>query len=224
MKYNPDVHHRRSIRLKGYDYAQVGACFLTLCAHHRERLFGDIAEGRMHLNAAGETAVRCWHEIPAHFPHVRLDAFVVMPNHVHGILGIEDIGKTNRAKDFSPLPRRTTIRETNAKQQPLGTSKTLGSVVRGFKIGMTKWMRKNTSVSEVWQRNYWEHVIRDESEMNRIREYIVTNPSKWETDRLNPCWNGDICTRRGEKSFAPAHNNSTIRESEAQYAAGPWMI
>jgi putative transposase len=90
MKYNPDIHHRRSIRLKGYDYAKAGDYFLTLYTHHRECLFGDIAEGRMQLNTAGETAVRCWHEIPDHFPHVRLDAFVVMLNHIHGIWVIED--------------------------------------------------------------------------------------------------------------------------------------
>jgi len=224
MKYNPDIHHRRSIRLKGYDYAKAGVCFLTICTHHRECLFGDIAEGRMQLNAAGKTAVRCWHEIPNHFPHVQLDTFVVMPNHVHGIWVIEDIGKDNRAKDFSPLQRRTKIQGPNAKQRPRGTSKTLGSVVRGFKIGVTKWMRKHTTVFEVWQRNYWEHIIRDEPEMNRIREYIKTNPKKWETDRLNPCWDGNSGDRRGEKSFAPGVKTSTIREPQPQYAAEPWMI
>lgn len=224
MKYNPDIHHRRSIRLKGYDYAKAGVCFLTLCTQHRECLFGDIAKGRMHLNAAGKTAVRCWHEIPNHFPHVRLDAFVVMPNHVHGIWVMMDVGNVIGAKDFSPLHRRTTIQEPNTKQRPCGTSKTIGSVIRGFKIGVTKWMRKHTTVFEVWQRNYWEHIIRDESEMNRIREYIETNPAKWEMDRLNPVWDMHTRTRRGEKSFAPAVNTSSICEPEPQYAAEPWMI
>lgn len=189
MKYNPDIHHRRSIRLKRYDYSRAGTCFLTICTHKKECLFGDIVAGEMRLNAAGKIAVQCWNEIPAHFPHVQLDAFVVMPNHVHGILVIMDIGKDNRAKDpilnWAPLQPRATTAES--KQRPHGTSKTLGSVVRGFKIGVTKWMRKNTVIYGVWQRNYWEHIIRDESEMNRIRGYVATNPAKWETDQLNPC-------------------------------------
>jgi len=92
-------------------------------------------------------------------------------------------------KNFSPLQPRATALEPNGRRRPRGTSKTLGSVVRGFKIGVTKWMRRNTAIFGVWQRNYWEHIIRDESEMSRIREYIATNPAKWETDRLNPLWN-----------------------------------
>jgi putative transposase len=194
MKYNPDIHHRRSIRLKRYDYSRAGTCFLTVCTHQRECLFGDIAAGKMRLNAAGKIAVQYWNEIPTHFPHVQLDGFVVMPNHVHGILVIMGAGNANRAKDpilnWAPLKPRATTPEPNGIERPHGTSKTLGSVVRGFKIGVTKWIRKHTTVFEVWQRNYWEHIIRDEYEMNRIREYVATNPAKWETDRLNPCWNG----------------------------------
>ena len=134
----------------------------------------------------------------------------------------------NRAKDFSPLQRPSAKPEGNADQQPRGTSKTLGSVVRGLKIGVTKWMRKHTAISEVWQRNYWEHIIRNEFEMNRIREYVGTNPAKWEMDRLNPCRNGDIGTRRGAQyrkgSFIPAIKKSTLCEPESPYEAEPWMI
>lgn len=178
MKYNPDIHHRRSIRLKGYNYTQTGAYFVTICTRNRECLFGDVLNGQMRLNDAGKMAEQCWRAIPEHFPHVVLDAFVVMPNHVHGILCIHDtrVGANN----YSPLPPVMPL------GVPHGTSKTVGSVVRGFKIGVTKWMRSHTATHDVWQRNYHEHIIRDEHSLARIREYIVDNPTQWALDRENP--------------------------------------
>jgi len=127
----------------------------------------------MVLNDAGFIAEKCWNEIPAHFPHIELDEFVIMPNHVHGILSITAaVG----AKNVSPLP----------SQQMHGPSKTIGSVIRGFKIGVTKWMRQNTPVYSVWQRNYYEHIIRDDASLNLIRQYIMENPSRWTEDEENP--------------------------------------
>jgi REP element-mobilizing transposase RayT len=182
QRYDPDSHHRRSISLRGYDYTQPGAYFITVCTHKRAGLFGRVADGDMTLNDAGRVAVKCWKGIPAYFPHVDVDEFVVMPNHIHGILSIVDaVG----AKHFSPLK----------PQQPHGTSKTLGSIIRGFKIGVTKWIRHNTEIHNVWQRNYWERIVRNEKQLNHLREYIVNNPAQWESDQLYPC--------RGEKSFAP---------------------
>jgi len=187
MKFNPDIHHRRSIRLQCYDYSQAGALFITICTNNRENLFGDIVAGAMQLNDAGQTVERCWVDIPAHFPCVELDEFVVMPNHVHGIIvltdalttvGAKDLRAKNRAKDISPLQNR-----------PSGASGTIGSIVRGFKIGVTKWFRQQTTIHEVWQRNYWEHIIRNETERDRFREYIRNNPSRWEQDKLNPTAN-----------------------------------
>lgn len=126
----------------------------------------------MVLNEAGRVVDECWKDIPSHFPQVELDEFVVMPNHIHGIVRIMDaVG----AKHLSPLPSR----------RP-GTSHTLGSVIRGFKIGVTKWMRANTDVHDVWQRNYHEHIIRDEASLNRIREYMANNPASWADDAENP--------------------------------------
>jgi len=243
---NPQKRHRRSIRLKGYDYSQAGAYFITIVTQDRACLFGEVVDGEMRLNEAGRIAERCWRAIPDHFPHVRLDEFVIMPNHVHGILWIVDamgttvgaenvitvgaknvntvgaknvkttgaknvitvgaknvkttgaknvitvgaknvktIGAKNvitvGAKNFSPLP-------SSSPQQPLphGTSKTIGSVVRGFKIGVTKWFRENNEVYTVWQRNYYEHIIRSEESLNRIRQYILDNPLRWAYDRENP--------------------------------------
>jgi Transposase and inactivated derivatives len=165
---------------------------VTICTQNRECLFGEIVDKEMILNDAGRVAEKCWNDIPIHFPHVELDEWVMMPNHIHGILSI--VG----AKNFSPLQQPPT-RKTR------GTSKTIGSITRGFKIGVTKWMRQNNVIHHVWQRNYYEHIVRNENEFNRIREYIVNNPIQWEFDRENPNRQRDIgqAHRRGEKFFAP---------------------
>ncbi|MFU8798355.1 MAG: transposase, partial [Gammaproteobacteria bacterium] len=189
MAYHPDIHHRRSIRLKDYDYSKEGAYFVTICTHEREYLFGEIVDGVMGLNDAGKVARQCWEDIPNHFPHVVLDVFVIMPNHIHGVVVIKNpvggdalfvetdklLGGIVGAKNFSPLhPYRTSIQA----KQPRGTSKTIGSIVRGFKIGVTKWMRQNTPGVPVWQRNYYERLIRNDREMAATREYIVNNPAQ----------------------------------------------
>ena len=183
-RHNPDHHHRRSIRLRGYDYTQPAAYFVTICTHDRAYLFGRVVNGEMKLNKLGAVARRCWLAIPEHFPNTRLDVFVIMPNHVYGVIWIvddpNDRNDAGGAKNVSPLPfeRRTAPR-------PRGTSKTIGSIVRGFKIGVTKWARQNTNVHTVWQRNYWDRIIRDERALNAIRQYILENPVRWEWDRYN---------------------------------------
>ena len=170
MKYNPDKHHRRSIRLQGYDYSQPGIYFITICTKNHECLFGEILNGEMRLNEFGKIAHQCWLEMPHHFPHIQLDEFVVMPDHIHGIIVLNNIVG---AKKFSPLQNITPFRSP---------SKTIGSIIRGFKIGVTKGFRQNTDIYVVWQRNYYEHIIRNEVELNRIRQYIIDNPKKWKTD------------------------------------------
>ena len=186
MANNPETHHRRSIRLQRYNYSQSGAYFVTLCTHNNKNLFGSL-EGNnssvgannhspaVALNDAGLAVNRCWAEIPNHFPFVELDAFITMPNHVHGILLVTaDEGLTvpaRRANDDSPLHG--------------GTSGTLGSIVRGFKIGVTKWFRQNRpDIETVWQRNYYEHVIRNDDELSEVRQYIANNPVK--TNDVHP--------------------------------------
>ena len=177
-KHNPDKHHRRSIRLCGYDYAQEGLYFVTVCCQGRACLFGEIVDGEMILNPAGRMVEKCWLDIPKHFPHAVLHDYIIMPNHVHGIIELTDVvaGATNvRAKNFSPLPRQSQFRSP---------SKTIGSIVRGFKIGVTKWMRQNTDTFPVWQRNYYEHIIRNAESYGNIAEYIITNPARWQDDNL----------------------------------------
>ena len=131
-------------------------------------------------NDAGVVVEKCWREIPDHFPQVMLEGFVLMPNHIHGI--IEIVGSNDHlvgANNYSPIhsPIHSPI-----YLPPRGTSKTVGSIVRGFKIGVTKWFRENTDIHKVWQRNYHEHVIRDEEGYAKILEYIQYNPQKWQED------------------------------------------
>ncbi len=187
MKYNPGIHHRRSIRLKGYDYSKEGLYFITICTHNRLCLFGEIENGEMILNDAGWTMEKYWLEIPKHYPNVVLHEHVVMPNHVHGIIEIEsNVGVQNLeplleplqpVHDHEPLQQHP----QNKFQQIIPRS--IGSIVRGCKIGMTKWFRKNTDIYRVWQRNYYEHVIRDEKSYDHISEYIQTNPLQWQDDK-----------------------------------------
>lgn len=186
-----DHHNRRSIRLKGYDYTQPGAYFITICTHERAHLFGHVEGGDMVLSEFGETARQSWLAIPNHFPHAALDAFVVMPNHVHGVIWIVEKPPTDatdvRAKNVSPPPSPPlSPGQQSTGERPRGTSKTSGSMVRGFKIGVTKWARQHTNVYTVWQRNYYEHIIRNDRALHAIRRYIVENPRRWQLDRYNP--------------------------------------
>lgn len=182
MTYNPTIHRRQSIRLQGYDYSQAGAYFITICTHNRAPLFGEIIDGVMVLNTAGQIVEKYWCAIPEHFPQVTLDEFVVMPNHVHGII---TVGANNHLPlHYFPLQSNETPTQSNETPRPLqhGTSRTIGSMVRGFKIGVTRWFRVNTDIHLVWQRNYYEHIIRNEDAYLKIAEYIQTNPQRWDTD------------------------------------------
>ena len=164
---------RRSIRLQGLNYSGAGFYFVTICTDNKKHLFGKIIDNEMHWNAAGEAARKCWLEIPAHYPDVKLDVFIIMPNHVHGILIIENNTDT-RAQDIVPLQSRY--------QKTLSGS--IGVIVRGYKIGVSKWFRQNTQIKDVWQKNYYEHVIRKEESLLKIQEYILNNPAAWEKDKF----------------------------------------
>ncbi len=183
--------NRKSIRLKGYDYSQPGHYFITICTHERQHLFGTIRDGSIQLNDMGEIADQCWRAIPEHYPGVQLDAYVIMPDHVHGVLVVTDrnVGaETDNvgaqmgdvgAQNFVPL--REPIVPGPGKNHRFGKTipRSIATIVRGFKTGVTKWARKNTDHHIVWQRNYYEHIVRDGDAMNRIRRYIRDNPSEW---------------------------------------------
>ncbi|WP_028298195.1 transposase [Olivibacter sitiensis] len=195
--------NRRSIRLKGYDYSQAGLYFVTICVQNRRCLFGDVVDGEMVLNDAGNVAHGCWAEIPEHFPNVVLHEYVIMPNHLHGIIELTGpVGaKYFSPKYFSPENMKSidSIRPTDTSNgdyvadddfganvdSPLRSpANTIGSVIRGFKIGVTKWVRQNTDIYHLWQRNYFEHIIRSQSSYHRIAQYIVDNPLKWQEDNF----------------------------------------
>lgn len=174
MGFNPDIHHRRSVRLRDYDYSGDGAYFVTICVAGRECLFGEAAGGVVRLNDAGLVVAECWQAIPDHFPQVELDEFVVMPNHLHGIIINDGRGTACRAQ----------IEESFGG--PVAGS--LATIIRSFKSAVTKrinTLRDNPGVP-VWQRNYYERVIRHDRELDGIRQYIADNPAKWETDDNYP--------------------------------------
>jgi REP element-mobilizing transposase RayT len=181
MKYIPNIHHRRSIRLKDYDYSQAGAYFVTICTENRECLFGIIEDAQMEMSDAGNMVQNVWHELPGRFSEIHIDEFIIMPNHIHGII-ILNVG--------APLVGALFPASDNAKARA-GTrpAPTLGDVVGTFKsistheytdgVRQKNWPPFN---GKLWQRNYYEHIIRSESELHKIREYIVNNPLNWEAD------------------------------------------
>ena len=191
--YNPEEHHRRSLRLPNYDYTQSGAYFVTICTWNRECLLGEIVAGEMRLNEYGHIVVECWLAIPQHFPRVELDAFVVMPNHIHGIIMIA--GATHPSPDLvgathaSPDPVGATHASPLQKQHRSGPNpQSLGAIVGSFKSAAAKRINefRGTPGFPVWQRNYYEHIIRNESALQRIRMYIQNNPINWDLDSENP--------------------------------------
>jgi len=187
MTYDSRVFHRRSIRLKGYDYTQPGAYFVTLVTQNRDCLFGEIVEGEVRLNRVGMVAQREWERLSNRFPAVQIDSYVIMPNHVHGIIVIMGRGTAELFTDKDPeILRRapTPIREQFG--QPVPGS--IPTIIRSYKSAVTYRVNlmRNSGSAQVWQRNYYEHVVRDEAELNHIRRYILNNPLQWEMDRENP--------------------------------------
>jgi len=182
---------RHSIRLPQYDYSSAGYYFITICTHERQFLFGNIRQETMYLNQLGQVAKICWQNMPKHYPEVILDNFIIMPNHLHGILKINNVGaqdfepnnSKSRAQDFEPLPNQL-AQQTNKYQHIIPGS--IGAIIRGFKIGVTKWAKTHDYNTPIWQRNYYEHIIRDEKDYENIWEYIEYNPAKWDWDRNNP--------------------------------------
>jgi putative transposase len=184
MKFDPKKHHRRSIRLQKYDYAQPGGYYITIVTFQRDLLFGVVNE-EMKLNDHGRVVDECWCAIPEHFSNVELGVYVIMPNHVHGIIVINDEnGKATNSSPFvgarhaSPLPKT---------QPPRGAQpKSVGAIVGSFKSAVTRRLGREYNITNIWQRNYYEHVIRDQEDWERNHDYIESNPAMWENDEENP--------------------------------------
>ena len=193
MIYNPEIHHRRSIRLKGYEYSQMGAYFVTICAWNKECIFGEIKNSAMELNEFGAMVLKCWEAIPGHLTNVGCDEFVVMPNHIHGIITITNVGAQFIAPSYVNCHTscHSAINQTNPKnvtnQGAINHAPTVGGVVRSFKARCTYMINqiRNIPGTPLWQRNYYDHIIRDNKELQAIREYIRYNPLKWNEDEEN---------------------------------------
>ena len=177
-------HRRRSIRLRGYDYTQPGAYFVTICTHNRELLFGRVVDGEMVLNAYGEIVWEEWFKTAQVRPYVELfaDEFVVMPNHIHGVVWIvgDMVGAQRRCAPTKPKPGGVTPNNV--------APGSLGAIIRAFKSAVTRRINqmRGTPGARVWQRNYYEHIIRNDRALNAIRRYIAENPLRWHLDRYNP--------------------------------------
>ena len=173
MKHESDKRYRRSIRLRHYDYAQAGAYFVTICTRDKASVFGHVTDREMYLNVFGEAVQACWNDLPRHYSYVELDAFMVMPNHVHGIIVLDD--SSDLGAGLRPAP--TIVNRYG-----------LPEIIRAFKAFSSRRINglRGTPGIPIWQRNYYEHVIRNEYDLSEIREYIVHNPMKWDLDTENP--------------------------------------
>jgi putative transposase len=188
MKFDPDIHHRRSVRLGWYDYSGAGAYFVTICVHGRECLFGEVADGSMRLNPAGEIVRVAWDGLPERFPNVTMDIFMIMPNHFHGIIIINDVGAPLAAPGFESELQGRDAASSAEDKGAASDAPTLGKIMRTFKsisaINVNRLLDRQDR--PLWQRNYYERVIRSERELAGIREYILNNSMKWEQDEENP--------------------------------------
>lgn len=199
MIYDPERHHRQSIRLRGYDYTQAGAYFATICTLNRACLFGEVVNGEMRLNDPGQMVQTVWNELPVFYPGVDIDGSIVMPNHMHGIIvlvGAAPRGRPDDICDGHPHDIRDGRPDSGQPQgQPQGVAPTLSlpDVVHRFKTMTTKRYADGVKQSgwpafhgRLWQRNYYEHIIRNEESLDRTRQHILDNPARWVVDRENP--------------------------------------
>ena len=200
MTYNPEKHHRRSIRLKGYDYSQLGFYFITICVQNREHLFGHIENGKMVLNDAGRMGENEWLNIPQRFKNVVLHEYIVMPNHFHCIVEMVETKPVGATLVVDPNKNGHPQGDAPTGSAPQGdapteNSPTVGDIVGAFKsittvnyISSVKDNDWKPFHNKLWQRNYYEHIIRNEQAYQNISQYIISNPKNWDNDtlKLNP--------------------------------------
>ena len=185
MTHNPKIHRRRSLRLTEYDYTQVGAYFVTIVLQNRLCLFGEIINTEMQLSEAGKMGHQAWEALPDRFPTITIDTFTIMPNHLHGIIMINQ----------PTVAAQPTVGAALVAARPvaMAVQPTLGDIIGAYKSLTTveytrgvKTMKWTPFPRRLWQRNYYEHIIRDDDALGRIRQYIIDNPGQWDFDRENP--------------------------------------
>jgi putative transposase len=211
-KYNPQIHHRRSIRLKGYDYSRAGLYFITICCDGRKCCFGEVKNNTMILNEFGNIAYNEWVKLAERFAKFELDVFQIMPNHMHGIILLNEFGvgstlavdrNTNTQNDGNEIFENKNGGTQNGQPingQPQGlpqhdgngtvTNTTIGDMVGAYKSLVANgcleiYKSKNEMMGKLWQRNYYEHIIRNEQAYQNISNYIINNPVKWDEDKFH---------------------------------------
>ncbi len=204
MPYNPKIHNRHSIRLQNYDYSSEGAYFLTICTYQRRQIFGKIENGIMHLNQFGQIVRDEWEKSAIIRSEIKLGEYIIMPNHMHAIVfitpprrGVRPNAPTmpNTATMPNAHTNPTTLKNMT-KSQPLDSDpnapcfklhpKTIGALMSGFKSSVTKQINilRQAPAEPVWQRNYWDHIIREDDSLDQIESYILHNPENWHLDQL----------------------------------------
>jgi hypothetical protein len=184
VTYDPKKHHRRSVRLRGWDYSHAAAYFVTLVTDNRVEIFGRIVNDAMQLSTYGRIAEEYWQEVPAHFNNVELDVFVVMPNHVHGIIVILDEVPAVGAQHAAPLLHNGGAVDNGDVVKP----GSLPAIMRSYKSAVTRYinLHRQTPGMTVWQRSFHDRIIRNDRELEARREYIVNSPLAWALDAENP--------------------------------------
>jgi putative transposase len=205
MNNNRKTNNRHSTRLKNYDYSQPGFYFVTICAHEKKWLFGNVIDDQMHLNNVGNIVHTVWNTLPERFPNIKLDEYIIMPNHMHGIIAIEAnqsynpefISQTDVPERFKQFMNSTwgTFYQTadppppgpvgRDKSGPYYDAPALSETIRTFKSASTYQIRKTAMPNFCWQSSFHDSIIRRDSDLDQIRQYITTNPASWSNDVLN---------------------------------------
>ncbi len=170
-----------STRLQNYDYSANGYYFVTICTYQKFCYFGDIVDAEMHFSQVGRIAQKNWQDIPNHFDGVYLDEYVIMPNHVHGIIVINRPDKPRRDVACYVSTDNCNVNKTMSKLSP--NSGSLGAIIRSYKSSVTRWCRQNGDDIFRWQPRFYEYIIRNDKSLKNIRQYITNNPIKWTEDQ-----------------------------------------
>ena len=184
MPFNPKIHHRRSIRLKGYDYSRAGLYFITICVQDRKCLFGKIETNEMMLNDFGIVANEQWEKLTERFTNFELDVFQIMPNHMHGIILMTENVGAGLASAQNPAPTNKTIGDIVGAYKSLVANECLEIHKRHW-AGVNPGTTKIPMMGKLWQRNYYENIIRDEQSYQHISAYIINNPKNWKGDKFH---------------------------------------
>jgi len=183
------LHQRKSMRLKGYDYSKTGLYFITICCQDKVHRFGNVVNGKMILNEFGEIAHNEWEILTHRFLNFELDVFQIMPDHMHGIIELKNLSPTAAGTEFTSTPNPDQAEIAPNPNQPQVPTPKVPDIVGAYKSLVANgclliYKSRNETMGKLWQRNYYERIIRNEQSYHRISEYIIKNPAKWEADKI----------------------------------------